>query len=277
MKHAYLFLLLFSIQLKAQQTFVSLEQFSQFALQQNLQLQQADLSTKIERQNVNAAISPLLPNINVSATLNDNLILNTSLIPAEIFGGKAGTFKEIKFGTKYNFNPNGTFSLNLINAANYQNLLVAKKNAALAGANSNVVRDQLKTQIAQAYYSYLLYKKNAEFSSRNLKNADSLLQIVTVRFNNQFVDELDLNRSRAAQILASNQFRQATLLVEKSLNTLKLLAAIPVSQPLEIRDEIAYSSNAPAFGNIQNRPSFIKAQLQNEVSELAVTREKLRF
>ncbi|MFN8311090.1 MAG: TolC family protein, partial [Chitinophagales bacterium] len=104
-----------------------------------------------------------------------------------------------------------------------------------------------------------------------------LLQIVTVRFNNQFVDELDLNRSKAAQILASNQFRQATLLVEKSLNTLKLLAAIPVSQPLEIRDEIAYSSNAPAFGNIQNRPSFIKAQLQNEVSELAVTREKLRF
>ncbi|MFN8277997.1 MAG: TolC family protein [Chitinophagales bacterium] len=272
-----IFLLLIALQSQAQQVFTSVDQFTEYALKQNVSLQQAVLNEKIEQQNRNSAISPLLPSISASAALNDNLILNTSLIPAEIFGGTKGTFKEVQFGTKYNINPNGSFSLNLINGANYGNLMVARKNMQVAAQKTAVLRDQLKAQIAQAYYLCLLYQKNVQFASENQSNADSLFHIVSIRYNNQFVDELEWNRARNAAFNASSSRRQSELAYQKALNQLKLLAAIPANQTVEIKDAIAYSASTPVFGNIGQRPIMRQAQLQEEAGKLTLTRERLRF
>lgn len=260
--------------------FISLDQYTDFALQNNLSIQQALLNEKVEQQNANAAISPLLPTANATANLNDNLLLPTTLVPGELRGGAPGTFIPLKFGAQYNFNPSGNITFNLINAANYQNLFISKKNQQLAGANTQLTIEQIRTSLAQAYYLYLLYQRNYDFALQNQLNADSLLMITQVRFDNQFIDELDLNRSRSSALQAQNVVDQNKILLQKSLNNLKLLAGLAPSEKIHIEDKLEIKDPSVAdllSSNSLSRPELQVSMLKVAVSQLTITREKLKF
>ncbi|MCW3125479.1 MAG: TolC family protein [Bacteroidetes bacterium] len=266
--------------LPAQQVFVSLDQFTDYALQHNPAIQQSILNEKVESQNVNTAIAPMLPTANAQATINDNVLLPTTLVPAELRGGPPGTYIPLQFGTKYSLNPSGNINLNLVNAANYQQLSIAKKNRQLAQANTELNIEQIKTSLAQAYYLYLLYQSNYDFAAHNLSNADTLLHITQVRFDNQYIDELDLNRSKSAELQAQTQMEQSRILLEKSLNTLKLLAAIGVSEKLVIQYKLVIQDMPLAEAitvNQFSRPELKTSMLKSNISEMTILREKLRF
>ena len=272
--------LIVSSRLSAQQVFVSLDQYIDYAIQHNPAIQQAMLNEKVEQQNYHTAISPLLPVAKAQASINDNLILNTQLIPAEIFGGTPGTFKEIKFGTKYSINPNGDVSLNLTNAANYQNLAIAKKNQSVANANTQLTIEQIKTSLAQAYYIYLLYQRNDEFANKNFNNADSLLKIIQVRYDNQSIDELDLNRSKSTRLQAQNQSDQSQIALQKAMNTLKLLAGMNMTDRLVVQDKLVMPELPLAEvinSNLYSRPAVRASYLRADISQMTIERERLRF
>ena len=258
----------------AQQVFVGLDQYTDYALQHNPSLQQSILSEKVEAQNVNTAIAPLLPTANAQATINDNLIINTQILQFN------GVTQEIKLGTKYSINPSGNINVNLINAANYQNLFIAKQNHELATANTQLNTEQIKTALSQAYYLYLLYQSNYDYALRNLANADTLLHITQVRFDNQYIDELDLNRSKSSQLQAQNQLDQSKVSQEKSLNNLKLLAGINVKDQVVIQDKLVLQDMPLAEAitvNPMTRPELKTAMLRANISEMSILREKLRF
>lgn len=260
--------------LQAQQIFVSLDQFTDYALQHNPTLQQAILNEKVEEQNKNSAIAPLLPTATAAATFTDNLILNTQIVAFN------GVTQEFRFGSKYVLNPYGNLNVNLINASNFQNLTIAKKNQELAAANTALSMEQIKLSIAQAYYLYLLYESNYEFSLRNLNNADTLLYITQVRFDNQYIDELDLNRSKSTRLQAQNQLDQSHVLLDKALNNLKLLAGIKMTDKLEIQDKLVIRDIPLAeaiTANIYARPELRASMLRTQIAAMASTREKLRF
>ena len=258
--------------------FVSLDQFTEFALKNNPSIQQAILNEKVEKQNVNSAISPLLPTANAIGTISDNLILPSTVLPAAL----VPTFKEtaIQFGSKYNINPSGTVNLNLINAANYEGLFISKKNLQLAGANTQLTIEQIKTSLAQAYYLYLFYQRNYGFAEENLHNADSLLAITQVRFDNQYIDELDLNRSKSAELQLQNSLDQSKILLQKALNSLTVLAGLSINEKIIIEDKLEIhdgSSVDMITTSPLNRPAVQVSMLRVVVNQMSLRREKLRF
>ena len=258
--------------------FVSLDQFTEFALKNNPSIQQAILNEKVEKQNVNSAISPLLPTANAIGTISDNLILPSTVLPAAL----VPTFKEtaIQFGSKYNINPSGTVNLNLINAANYEGLFISKKNLQLAGANTQLTIEQIKTSLAQAYYLYLLYQRNYGFAEENLHNADSLLAITQVRYDNQYTDELDLNRSKSAELQLQNSLDQSKILLQKALNSLTVLAGLSINDKIIIEDKLEIhdiSSVDMITTSPLNRPAVQVSMLRVVVNQMSLRREKLRF
>lgn len=260
--------------LQAQQVFVSLDQFTDYALHHNPSLQQAILNEKVEEQNKNSAIAPLLPTANAAATFTDNLILNTQIVAFN------GVTQEFRFGSKYVLNPYGNLNVNLINASNFQSLTIAKKNQELAAANTALSTEQIQLSIAQAYYLYLLYQSNFDFSERNLKNADTLLHITQVRFDNQYIDELDLNRSKSTRLQAENQLSQSGVLMEKALNNLKLIAGMNVTDKLVIQDRLVIQDIPLAeaiTANMYTRPELRTSMLRSQIAGMSSTREKLRF
>jgi outer membrane protein len=264
----------------AQIVFNNLDEYTKYAVAHNINIKEALLNQKIEKQNTNSAIAPLLPTAKANATLSDNLILNTQLIPAEIFGGPDGTFKEVRFGTKYALTPMADISVNLINAANYQNLMIAKKNQALAEWQTKQTTEQIKTNLTQAYYLYLLLKKNGDFAIKNKANADSLYALVEIRYKNQFADEVDLNRAKSLQINTNSHLRESLIAISKAMGDLKLLAGISMKMEVQINEELTANAQ-PDLVNIsstlQSRPSVQLKKVKLELTEMTIKREKLKF
>jgi outer membrane protein len=258
--------------------FVSLDQFTEFALKNNPSIRQAILNEKVEQQNTNSAIAPLLPTAIATGNINDNLILPSTVVPEALVPAFKTT--AIQFGSKYNINPAGTVNLNLINAANYEGLFISKKNQQLASANTQLTIEQIKTSLAQAYYLYLLYQRNYEFAEQDLHNADSLLAITQVRYDNQYIDELDLNRSKSSELQSQNSLDQNKILLQKALNNLKLLAGLSISEKIIIEDKLEVRDGPLAemiTANPLSRPEVQVSMLKVMVNQMAITREKLRF
>ena len=79
----------------------SVEQAVAYAKKNSVAVRNALIDVQIQRQTNKEITAAAYPQINGSFNLNDYLDIPTSLLPAEITGGPAGTYLPVKFGTKY--------------------------------------------------------------------------------------------------------------------------------------------------------------------------------
>jgi len=75
-----------------------------YAQKNNVQVKNALLDIDIQIQTNKEIASAALPSIGSSVGGTDFLTIPTSLLPGQIFGGAAGTFIPVQFGTKFNAN-----------------------------------------------------------------------------------------------------------------------------------------------------------------------------
>ena len=104
-------LVLFTIVVNAQKiNSFTVQQAVDYAKQNSVQVKNALLDYQVQKQTNREITSVAYPQINASGTFNDYLVIPTSLLPAEIAGGPAGTYFPVRFGTKYN--ASGGFDVN---------------------------------------------------------------------------------------------------------------------------------------------------------------------
>ena len=84
----------------------SLAEAQSYALQNNLNVQNARMDVDAARQLIRENTATGLPQVSAGAAYTNNLQLMTTLIPAEFFGGEAGTFMPVQFGTQHNATAN---------------------------------------------------------------------------------------------------------------------------------------------------------------------------
>src|ERR1700752_1240268 len=72
-----------------------------YATKHNSTYMNAELDMKLAEYKNREVIGVGLPQINGSVDLKDYFKIPTSLLPAQIFGGPAGTFIPVKFGTQW--------------------------------------------------------------------------------------------------------------------------------------------------------------------------------
>ena len=146
----------------------SLKQAQDFALENAFSAKSYELGIGQAKTNVNESISYGLPQVNGSVSFQDFLQLPTSLIPAEIFGGPAGEFAKVKFGTTYNLTAGATASQMLFDPTWIIGVQGAKMYLEKM-RNLDKKNDQdLGATIEEAYYTVLV----AERSKKLMENSD---------------------------------------------------------------------------------------------------------
>jgi hypothetical protein len=80
----------------------TLEAALAYAARNNRDLRASGFDEQLAREQVKEVRSQGLPQVNATGQLQDNLIIPTNLLPAEVFGGEPGTFIPVRFGTRYN-------------------------------------------------------------------------------------------------------------------------------------------------------------------------------
>jgi len=207
----------------AQQTFNSLDDLWNYAEDHNIQIISARANKDIADRGVSQAYGNILPVINSSGNYLDNIKIQPTLVPNDLFGGQPGTFKEVKFGMRYLYNGILSFQLNVINAQDWFNIKSARYNREIASLNISKTRRETYEQIANAYYSYLLLREIYRLSEENFVASDTTFSLAKHKFKEGLVSEI-------VQITAEINVEKARKAMEEAgqnesivLNNLKML------------------------------------------------------
>jgi outer membrane protein TolC len=179
-----------------------------------------------------------LPNITSSTGVVNYTTIPTSLLPAQIFGGAAGTFIPVQFGTKYNANYGINLQQLLFDGQVFIALQARATSMILQRQNSALTQEAIKANIYKIYYQLSASKTQLNILDANISRLGALAHDAEIMYKNGFAEKLDvdkvvvqLNNLETEKIKANNS-------VAIGYMGLKMLMGMPVKDSLVLTDVI---------------------------------------
>lgn len=244
------------------------------------------LNAEYDVQNANYRRKELLgvglPQVTGSVDLKDYLEIPTSLLPAEFFGGPAGSFIPVKFGTKYNATA-GLSASQLVFSSDYiVGLKAAKELINLAKINVYRTKTELAASVAKAYYNVLVNRERVKLLDANMERLKKAYED-TKAFNQQgLVELIDAERLEVQYNNLITEKEKTVRLIGLSENLLKFQMGYKISEPLTLSDSLTVNASDQAtLGSgkidISNRPDYQLLQLQQKLYHIDIKRQRLGY
>ncbi len=271
--------------------------WAQAAANKSFTLKEAqDYALKNNVNNMNASLDDLIaksynkeirgigfPQINGSFDLKDFIEIPTSLIPAQFFGGPAGTFAPVRFGTKYNATA-GISASQIIFSSDYFLALKASK-ALLELSYKSTDRTKIETQIAvaKAYYGVLVYRQRLQLMYANVDRIRKLKEDTKALNENGFVEKIDLDRVELTFNNLIVEKEKVERLVSLTELALKFQMGMEIATPITLTDSLDLNIPANAEINFKSKPTYanrIEYQLlqnQEKLNRLELKRYRLNY
>ncbi|MBA3648931.1 MAG: TolC family protein [Chitinophagales bacterium] len=173
---------------------MSVQECVDYALQHQHNVKNTRLDAEIAKRKTQEYTGLSLPQINGSLEFTDFLKLPTSLIPGEFFGGEAGTFIPVKFGTQYNVTAGAQASQLIFDGRYFLGLKASRALAdqaqlAVTGSEIDVVNTVMK-----AYLSTLINVERVKQLDANIDRLQKIFHDTKAQFEAGFVEKLDVDR-----------------------------------------------------------------------------------
>ncbi|HSI89834.1 MAG TPA: TolC family protein [Adhaeribacter sp.] len=274
-----LLILAFAGQVSAQQTFPSLESCLRFAFQHRPDLQNERLTETVAKNQQKLATSALLPQVKAVSTFDNYLSLPVQLIPAEIFGGPAGEFQRVQFGTQYNFTYGLEANVPLLSLQTWQNRQIAETETEAAKHRRISNFQMAAEQIARAYYLTLLTREAAAISRENMLVNDTLLLTADQKFKNGILEPLEHNRLKALQLESNQTFQDNQTSYQRNLIQLKTLLGLPADAPFELTETLSdtQAGDINLTTTAEESNQYLALQWKTRVAEREFQKQKSRW
>lgn len=241
MKKVILFFLLFSCTLAFTQKKWSLEQCVNYALENNLQVIQNSLNTKIQDQSLQIAKRQYLPavsgNISNSANFGQG---------RDVFGT---TNRNDNFSTSANV---GADILVFNHGRLEKNVRKSEFEVEASQFDLDRIKDDISLQIAQQYLSILLNREITKISRSALENADKLYRRAKITTDVGTTPETILAEAEAALAREKQNVKTAEINTERSLFSLAMLLQLPDYKSFDIQEVPIENQLDPPFFSAQN-------------------------
>lgn len=268
---ATIILLVFPFMAGAQVRFGNLGELLQYADKNAPAIQQALLQPKIAKQDLHVQSSGIYPKINAFAGGDYYPIIATQVIPAEVLGGKPGTYLKAQFGLPYVFASGAELSIPVVNLEKWAQLsrAMAQYNQSVWGSKAAI--ENLHIQLMQAYYQTLVTREVLKLNEENAATSDELLRIMTDRNSQGVVNPSDYNRSRNLQLDVQSSAISYRKALAQSMNN--LTAVLNIKEDSILLAESISDFNWPLLqsaNEITNRPAWQESALKVRAAELTV-------
>lgn len=185
------------------------EEILSYATQHSIALKSGNAQMALAKfQTYYAKINRFNPRANVGYGITDNFQLPVNFLPAEVFGGVAGTFKEAKLGQQYIQNLSVTPQIDLINHAAWAKLQSARTNEKLTEINNVFIRKTLSESLVGVYFSIVSNQQQLELLVKTRQNADSVLTIIENKFNQGIIRSQDVNNAQVNKLMIQDKIQQ---------------------------------------------------------------------
>jgi outer membrane protein len=216
----------------------SLQQVIEYAIKNNYKSINANRDIEISKEKKWETTAMGLPQVNGNIGYQNNLRLQKSLIPAEIFGGPAGTFAEVAFGTKQNAAASVTLS-QLIFDGSYIVALQASKAYLQYFVNAKKKTDvEIREMIINSYGNVLLAEESIKILESNKKILEKNYNDVNQIYKNGLGEQESVEQISITQATVNSSLKNVTRLKEISLKMLKINLGIEINDDLVLTDNL---------------------------------------
>jgi outer membrane protein TolC len=209
----------------AQIHFSSVQEIWKYADEHNIQIKTAQTNEKIAATNIKQTYGSMLPTVSLNGSFTDNIQLQSTLIPANLFNPSAlpNTYVEANFGRRYNYNAGVIAELDIVNTQDWFAVKAAKLQTEIARIAIAKTKKDLYEQLANIYFTCILLNKAEELSKDNLKTISEIYTLSLNKFNDGLISEITLNSARINKEKAAKNLDIAQQNKTLQINTLQAL------------------------------------------------------
>lgn len=224
----------------------TLSQTVDYALQHNTDIQNATLDQVAASNKVKEVIGVGLPQVSSSFQVQDYLDIPTSLIPGEFFGGPAGTYIPVKFGTKYNATLGFSASQLVFSGSWFLGIKASQIYQDLAQKNTDRTRMETQADVTKAYYTVMVNQEKKKLVDANVEKIKKMKDDTKALLDNGFVEKIDYDRITVTYNNLVTEADNIKRLLDLSLVLLKYQMGMDQSAHLVVTDRIEDLSFVPA-------------------------------
>ena len=195
------------------------------------------------------------PRVPTTLSVTDNTKLPVSFLPAEIFGGPAGTFREITLGQEYITSFTIAPQLDIVNAGAIAKVKSAKISEEITVTNGLLTQKNLLESVAACYHNILSMKAQQRVLEKNFQIADSIAILVENRYQAGLARSQERNETAVNKLAIRDKIEQLDYLIENQHLMLQILCDIDAKTKLVITAEL------PATDTLNIQPT-ASSQLQ---------------
>ena len=198
------------------------------------------------------ALAEYLPKIGVSATLDNNLKVQESIIPAGVFGPD-----DIRVAFSQKYNTNGVVQLDqtIFDQSILIGLKANKYNKQQADLNIRQNQETIIYNISNAYYQIYVYREQLDLLSENLQTYHKQMEISALQVKKGVTLKKDLDKVTVDYNNALSQIKVAESNLILAQNQLKYEMGYPITELLPV-DSASQTDVLPRVENAFQNPGF---------------------
>ncbi|MBS7564818.1 TolC family protein [Mucilaginibacter sp. Bleaf8] len=225
------------------------------------------------------ALAAYLPSISMTGTLDDNLKVQETVIPAGVF---SPTDIRVAFTKKFNANGYAQLDQAIYDQSLITGLKANKYNTQQADLNKQQNEETIIYNISTAYYQIKVYREQLDLLNSNLETYRKQMEISALQVNKGVALQKDLDKVTVDYNNAVSQIRVAESNLTLSENQLKYAMGYPINNPIVVDSTAAakdVQTVAPALTesnmfSAANRTDFRISEINAKLLEIDEQRLK---
>jgi outer membrane protein TolC len=209
----------------------SLEEAVSYALAHNYSAINAERDIQDAQKLKWATIASGLPQISGAVNYQNQIKQPVSLIPAEFFGGDAGTFVPITFGPPKTTSAVATVRQKIFDGSYMVGVQAAQAYDKFSQTNKEKTELEVRYQVVQAYGNVLLAQASVQVLTRNTGALEKNLFETQKLFENGLAEEESVEQLQITYASLQNQLRNTTQLAGITIQMLNTIMGLPLDHP----------------------------------------------
>jgi outer membrane protein TolC len=254
---------LFIISVKAQEKeyAFSLEKAIHFALENNRNAINATRTIDAAEKQKWETTAIGLPQIDVAVDYQNFLKQPVSLVPAEFFGGVAGDFEEVVFGTRQNVNATASLRQLIFNGSYLVGLQAARVFLEISKNAKEKTDLEIRKAVVNAYGNVLLAEESIKILEKNKSTLEKTLNETQKVYENGLTEEENVEQLQITFSTIENSYNNALRLKDIAYKMLNLTLGIPIDTKVTLTENL----EALTLRNIQSDLATAPFSVENAI------------
>jgi outer membrane protein TolC len=224
-----------------------------------------------------------LPQVSATIDYQNWIKQQVALIPAEFFGGNAGEFAEVSFGTKHNMNATATLNQLIFDGSYLVGLQSARTYLKISQNAKEKTALGIREAVINAYGNVLMSEEGIDILERNIATLSKNLRELRELYTNGFVEEESVEQLEITLSTVNSHSSRTEKLRSIAYKMLNIALGIDITTPVELTDTLdelasSYSdlSLLTTDFNLEEHIDFKIAKNTERSNELLLKLEKSR-